>query len=194
MSQQSQYKYYKQQEEQLLNLDDSPYPTYLELLKLTKINALIQLFISAQDVRQSSKNTYCRTLRQYFSWVDQKGYDLSLVARPQIIEYKINLLNSGLSSLTIASYISYVRRFYEWCESEKIYPNVAKGVKGPKRQNKFRRQGLSPEQSQNLLSYFQERSPRDYAIISLLLRSGLRTIELIRADVSPFVTQPLRQF
>jgi integrase/recombinase XerC/integrase/recombinase XerD len=106
MSQLSLYQHYKQQEEHLLTLDDIPYPNDLKFLSLTKINELIQLFISAQDVRQSSKNTYRRTLRQYFSWVDHKGYDLSLVARPQIIEYKTDLLNSGLSAFTVCSYIS----------------------------------------------------------------------------------------
>lgn len=85
--------------------------------------------------------------------------------------------------MTVGSYISSVCRFYEWFESEKIYLNVAKGVKSPKRQNKFRKHGLTPEQSQNLLTYFQERSSRDFAIMSLLLRTGLRTIELIRADI-----------
>jgi integrase/recombinase XerD len=184
MSQLALYQHYKQQEEQLFILEDSPYPNELEDLKQTRINELIQAFISAQDVRESSKNTYRRTLKQYFSWIDRKGYDLSLVLRHQVIEYKTDLLNSGLSALTVGSYISSVRRFYEWCESVKIYFNVAKGVKSPKRQNKFRRQGLTPEQSQKLLSYFQDKSVRDFAIINLLLRTGVRTIELIRADVS----------
>jgi integrase/recombinase XerD len=153
-------------------------------IRLDRTVEIIKTFISAQDVRQSSKITYSRTLKQYFAWVDKKGYDLSCIARPQIIEFKSELSISGLSALTVGSYISSVRRFYEWCESEKIYPNVAKGVKSPKRQNKFRRQGLTPEQSQILLSYYKERSTRDYAMISLLLRTGIRTIELCWADVA----------
>lgn len=153
-------------------------------IKPKRTDEIIKAFISAQDVRESSKSTYLRTLKQYFAWIERKGYDLSRIARPQIIEFKSELLLTGLSSLTVGSYMSSVRRFYEWCESEKIYLNVAKGVKSPKRQNKFRRHGLTPEQSKNLLSYFQERSSRDFAIINLLLRTGLRTIELIRAEVS----------
>jgi integrase/recombinase XerC/integrase/recombinase XerD len=151
---------------------------------LNRTDEIIKAFISAQDVRESSKGTYQRTLKQYFAWIRRKGYDLSQVARPHIIEFKSELLILGLSALTAGSYISSVRRFYEWCESEKIYPNVAKGVKSPKRQNKFKRQGLTPEQSHMFLSYFKERSTRDYAIISLLLRTGIRTIELCRADVA----------
>jgi hypothetical protein len=84
----------------------------------TRIIELIQAYISAQDVRQSSKNTCQRNFKQYFSWIKRKGYDLSQVARQQIPEYKTDLLNSGLSALTVGSYISPGRRFYELCESE----------------------------------------------------------------------------
>jgi site-specific recombinase XerD len=68
-----------------------------------QMSDFIQAFISAQDVKQSSRNTYHRTLRQYFVWIDHKGYDLTQVARPQIIEYKTGPLNSGLSALTAGS-------------------------------------------------------------------------------------------
>jgi integrase/recombinase XerC/integrase/recombinase XerD len=120
-------------EEQLLILEDLPCPDYPQYSKLVQINELIWAFISAQDVRQSSKNTYQRTLKQYFAWINRKKYDLSQVARPQILEYKTDLLSSGMSALTVGSYISSVQRFYEWCESVKIYFNVAKDVKSPKR-------------------------------------------------------------
>jgi len=34
-----------------------------------------------------------------------------------------------MSSLTVGSYLTVVRKFYEWTEANKIYPNVAKGIK-----------------------------------------------------------------
>ncbi len=46
-----------------------------------QMSDLIKAFISAQDVKQSSKNTYHRTLKQYFVWIDHKGYNLDQVAR-----------------------------------------------------------------------------------------------------------------
>ena len=88
-----------------------------------------------------------------------------------------------MSSLTVGSYITSVRRFYEWTEANKYYPNVAKGIKTPKRKQQFRKQPLLPEQATALLSYYQDKALRDYAIVNLLLRTGLRTIEIIRANV-----------
>ena len=148
-----------------------------------RIEELVDSFIASQDVKESSKLLYRRTLKQYFNWVEDKGYLLSDIARPQIIEYKEDLLSSGMSSLTVGSYITSIRRFYEWTEANKYYPNVAKGIKTPKRKQQFKKQPLLPEQATALLNYYEDKASRDYAIVNLLLRAGLRTIEVIRANV-----------
>jgi integrase/recombinase XerC/integrase/recombinase XerD len=148
-----------------------------------RIDELVDSFIQAQDVKESSKLLYRRTLKQYFNWVNTKSYLLSEIARPQLLEYKEDLLSSGMSSLTVGSYITSVKRFYEWTEANKFYPNVAKGIKSPKRKQQFKKQPLLPEQATELLHYYQNRASRDYAIVNLLLRTGLRTIEVIRASI-----------
>ena len=148
-----------------------------------RIEELVDSFIASQDVKESSKLLYRRTLKQYFNWVEDKGYLLSEIARPQLLEYKQDLLSSDKSSLTVGSYITSVRRFYEWTEANKFYPNVAKGIKTPKRKQQFKKQPLLPAQATALLSYYQDKALRDYAIVNLLLRTGLRTIEIIRANV-----------
>lgn len=148
-----------------------------------RIEELLDSFINSQDVKQSSKELYKRTLNLYFSWIMKKGYSLSEIARPQLLEYKEELLSSGMSSLTVGSYITSVRRFYEWTESNKFYANVAKGIKNPKRKQQFKKQPLLPSQASSLLEYYAGRDPRDSAIINLLLRTGLRTVEVIRANV-----------
>ena len=148
-----------------------------------RIEELVDSFIASQDVKESSKLLYRRTLKQYFNWVEDKGYLLSEIARPQLLEYKQDLLSSDKSSLTVGSYITSVRRFYEWTEANKYYPNVAKGIKTPKRKQQFKKQPLLPAQATALLNYYQDKALRDYAIITLLLRTGLRTIEVIRASV-----------
>lgn len=143
---------------------------------------LIAAFTSSQDIKQGSRELYGRTLQQYFSWIQANGHQLTDITREQVIRYKEQLLATGKSSLTVASYINSVKRFYEWAEAYKYYPNVAKGVKAPKRKQQFRKQPLRPEQATALLNHYPAGS-RDYAIVNLLLRTGLRTIEAIRANV-----------
>ena len=144
---------------------------------------LVATFIASQDVRESSRKLYTRTLSQYFVWMEQEGKSLSLLTRQDVLEYKDYLQSQSLSSLTISSYITAVRKFYEWAEGEKLYPNIAKGVKTPRRQQAFKKQHLTDAKSKELLDHFQSLSLRDYAIVNLILRTGLRTIEVVRADI-----------
>lgn len=148
-----------------------------------RLNEIVDSFINSLDVKVSSKLLYRRTLKQFFIWVDRKSLLLSDLSRPQIIEYKESLLNAGLSSLTVGSYITSLRKFYEWTEANKYYPNIAKGIKTPVRKQQFKKQPLIPSQVTSLLSFCQSTTKRDYAIVNLLLRTGLRTVEIIRANI-----------
>lgn len=159
----------------------------IAVIQPLRTEELIEKFITSQDVRPSSKALYERTLRLYLSWLQKKNYTLSQITRAEILEYKEGLLASELSSLTVSSYITSVRKFYEWAEANKYYPNVAKGIKSPNRKQQFKKQPLLPYQATALLDYYKHRALRDYAIISLLLRTGLRTIEVIRANVEDLV-------
>lgn len=144
---------------------------------------VVGMFIASQDVRDSSRSLYTRTLSQYFLWIEKTRKVLNSLDREDILEYKDYLLSSGLSSLTISSYLVVVRKFYEWTESLRIYPNIAKGIKTPRRKQAFKKQHLTETKSKELLEYYKEKSLRDFAIVNLLLRTGLRTIEAVRADV-----------
>lgn len=141
----------------------------------------------AQDVKPSSRYTYERNIMAFFTWIDRTGRKGQGFTRETILQYKDDLLAGGHSSLTVGGYLTAVRRFFEWAESEKLYPNVAKGIKTPRRKQQFKKQPLSNQDSRALLAYYKERSLRDYAIINLLLRTGLRTVELVNADVRDIV-------
>lgn len=149
----------------------------------TDWRGLVATFVSEQDVKESSRNLYNRTLSQFFKWVEQTGRSLASMTRVDILEYKDHLQAQGLSALTIGSYIVSVRKFYEWAEANKLYPNIAKGVKTPRRVQAFKKQHLTDNKSSELLSYFESKSLRDFAIVNLILRAGLRTIEVVRADI-----------
>lgn len=144
---------------------------------------LVASFISSQDVSESSRKLYTRTLSLFFVWMERERKSLSTLSRKDVLEYKDYLQKQSLSSLTISSYITAVRKFYEWAEGEKLYPNIARGIKTPRRQQAFKKQHLTDTKSKELLEHFQNQSLRDYAIVSLILRTGLRTIEVVRANV-----------
>lgn len=157
-----------------------------QLVPARPIAKMIDAFIRSQDVKPSSRATYRRTIRIYFDWVEKRRLDLGSITRAHILQYKDSLLADGLSSLTVGSYLVVVRKFYEWAEASKLYPNVARGVKTPRRKQAFRKEALSPGQATKLLDHFRgrgEEGARDYALVNLLLRTGLRTIEVMNANI-----------
>ena len=143
----------------------------------------VALFIASQDVKESSRNLYARTTKLFFEWVEEQGKSLETLTRLDILEFKDDLFKRNLSALTIGSYLTAIRKFYEWAEAEKIYPNIAKGVKTPARKQAFKKQHLTEEKCGELLQHFNTLSLRDFAIVNLILRTGLRTIEVVRANV-----------
>lgn len=149
----------------------------------TNWRGLVATFVASQDVKQSSRDLYNRTLSQFFKWVEETGRQLPNLSRVDILDYKDHLSQEGLSALTIGSYIVAVRKFYEWAEANKLYPNIARNIKTPRRVQSFKKQHLSDTKSAELLSYFEEKSLRDYCIVNLILRTGLRTIEVVRLNI-----------
>lgn len=148
-----------------------------------KWETVLASFVASQDVAESSRLLYTRTLKLFFEWVAEAGKDVASLTRTDILEYKDALFAKKLTSLSVASYLTSLRKFYEWAESEKLYPNIAKGVKTPRRVQAFKKQHLTDDKSKELLDHFHELSLRDYAIVNLILRTGLRTIEVVRADI-----------
>ena len=147
------------------------------------ISAVVSAFAISQDVKTSTRELYRRTLSTFFDWVRETGRTITALSVVDLIQYKDELLNAGKSTLTVASYINSIRRFYEWAEANKYYPNIGKGVHAPKRRQQFRKQPLTVAQVGDLLRHEKEQTPRDYALINLIVRTGLRCIEVVRADV-----------
>ena len=149
-----------------------------------EIQNLTRAFLNGLDVKESSRGLYARTLRQFFTWIGETGRSLSSMTKADITDYKTHLETGlKLSPLTVGSYIVSLRKFYEWAEAEKLYPNIAKGIKTPPRTQTFEKEYLSEEKSRELLSHYEGLSLRDFAIVNLMLRTGLRTIEVSRAEI-----------
>ena len=151
--------------------------------KIHNIESMLSTFLLSQDIKQSSRDLYKRTLKLFFRWVEENGLELSKLTIADIIRYKEDALANAKSSLTVGSYLTAIRKFYEYLEANKIYPNIARGVKTPKRVQEFKKLALTPDQCKDLLHYLESKRKRDYAIVNLLLRTGLRTIEVKRALV-----------
>lgn len=160
-------------------------------------DAVVDMFLEQYDARDSSIALYRRALRQFFAWAQRTGRSTQYMTQADIVAYKKGLLDGTAipdtktgkpqpkSALTAASYLNAVKIFYTWLHNNNAtITNIAAGVDMPQRENKFERQPLTPQQAAQLLANVKQNgSARDYAIVSLLLHTGMRTIEAIRADI-----------
>lgn len=152
----------------------------------------VEVWAAQLDCKDSSRRLYKRTIMQFFSWVEHSGRMLAGLTRADIIAYRDGLINGTAaadgqpkSTLTAASYLTSVKLFYKWLHAQQgIITNIADGVKMPKRVKRFEREPLTTAQVRQLLDEAATTaSPRDKAILNLLLRTGMRTIEVVRADI-----------
>jgi len=147
-----------------------------------KIN-IIEMYLASIDVKPKTKETYRRALKRFMEWLR----DNSIIQpnRADILAYK-GYLMANFTACTVSSYLTAVKGLYIYLEAEKISPNIANGIKGAKHQQGFKKDPLTVEQAKNVLIEIDTKDItglRDYAIINLLIRTGLRTIEIERANI-----------
>jgi len=150
------------------------------------ISQLIRQFLSDQDVSDQSRALYSRVIRIWFRYLQASGIDYNSVRREHVIQYKQHLIRSGKSQLTVDNYITVVKLFYRWASGRGYFQNIAEGIKKSRRYKGFRKLTISREKMSELIhspDITKEKGKRDKAIITLLAKRGLRTIEVSRANV-----------
>lgn len=132
--------------------------------------------------------TYTRAIRQFWKWVHEKG--IIQPTKEDIRAYREELKIDHKPS-TVQSYIMALKQFFKWTEDEGIYPNIAKNVKGAKLDTEHKKDELTTAQVKKLIGSIDRTSltgKRDYAMITLMVTTGMRTIEVERADIQDLRT------
>lgn len=166
-----------------------PRETEILLQEAPSLASLVAQFLAEQDIQPASRATYSRSLKRFFTWLETSGRmeALSELKREDILAYREELVSSGLSSYSVSSYLTVTRKLFTWLESKRIFPNIARDIKGMKKPRGFRKDCLTPEQLQKALKAMDAsrlEGLRDFAFFNLVARTGLRTIEASKAVVA----------
>ena len=89
---------------------------------------LLSAFLDSQDIRQTSRETYYWGMVTYFRWMEIHGKIMKAMTPADVMSFKNYMIKEKLSPLTIASYLTAVRRFYAWTENTMLYPNIARSL------------------------------------------------------------------
>lgn len=173
------------------------------------IDQVIEAFMQSIDASETTRTTYRKAITIFMDWIGESGRSLNTMTPPDIIAYKDSLLDQSKSAMTVNLYLSVVRRFYKWTKFSNLYPNIADGIASVRTNRKtFRKMHLEDEEGALLLEHEAQVKPvsgslgilsdrlkesekviarRNFAMVNLMLRTGLRTIEVSRADVGDIV-------
>ncbi len=145
---------------------------------------IIDDFINNLDTARTTKEAYKKGVMAFIGWCNENN--ISEVKHVDLIRYKEDLINQNKKASTISMYITAIKKLYKYLET-KGFKNIASDLKGAKQKRSYTKDPLTLEQAKELLNSIDrttKEGKRNYALIHLLLTTGLRTIEIERANVS----------
>jgi integrase/recombinase XerC len=141
------------------------------------------------DVKEKTVETYRKALKRLFHYFMENR--ITRPIRSDLIAFR-DELKATCKASTVKTYLTATRLFFRWLEQEGIYKNVADKIKGAKVEHGHKKDALTIDQVKDVIDTFKESddstAKRDYAIFVLMVTCGLRTIEVVRADIEDLRT------
>lgn len=160
-----------------------------EITAATEITErLYKDWIEYIDAAPKTVETYTKAIKQFFKYLAEN--DIHRPERQDILAYREHL-KAKYKPTTVQSYLAAVKLFFQWTNQQRIYPNIAERVKGAKLDTEHKKDYLTSKQAARLLTTVNRsnlKGLRDYAILSLMVTTGLRTISIIRANIEDIRT------
>ena len=143
---------------------------------------VLEDFKNNLDATPRTKETYIKGVKVFLQWCNDN--DIKEVNHATLIQYKEDLMETKKAS-TISMYMTALKKLYKYLETKGI-KNIASDLKGAKQKRNYSKDPLTLDQAKDLLNSIDRTTnegKRNYALIHLLLTTGLRTIEIERANV-----------
>lgn len=160
-----------------------------ELVARQELNGeLFSRWTSYIDASPKTIDTYSKAIKQFFIYLQDNG--ISQPQREDIVAYR-EYLKEDHKPTTVQSYLAAVKLFFKWTEQEGFYQNIADRVKGAKIDTEHKKDYLTTKQVNKLLGAIDRstlKGKRDYAMLSVMVTTGLRTISIINANIEDIRT------
>ena len=140
------------------------------------------------DNSPATVKTYLSCVRRFVSWIEER--EINTVDYETVVIYK-NQLKETMKAKAINTHLTAIKDFFKFIE-RKGGQNVAKAVKKERVNNDFVRDSLTTEQVQQILNHIDtsdENGARAYAMFRLMVQTGLRECEIVRADIDDIKTK-----
>ena len=154
----------------------------------TITDQLLNEYEQQLDNSDATVKTYMSCIKRFVSWINER--EITTVDYDTIVIYK-NHLRETMKAKAINTHLTAIKDLFKFIE-RKGGRNVAKGIKKERVSNDFVRDSLTTEQVQQILNSIDtstENGARAYAMFRLMVQTGLRECEIVRADISDIKTK-----
>ena len=156
---------------------------------MTTINLKNEIdnYVDTLDRKEITKSSYRSILLRWANYLKSKR--IYSPNKRDVIAYKEKIAKSA-GSASIQKTIVVLRGFYKYLKLSGKYDDITYGVRGAKVEKTFKKNPLEIDEIMKLISKAKEESTisishlRNYVIIVLMVTTGMRTIEVVRANIN----------
>ena len=155
----------------------------------TEINKdLLKGYERQMDTSNATKKTYLNCINKFLNWIDENN--ITYCTYETLIDYK-NDLRMKYKTKALNTHLVAIKDFFKYLE-RKGFNNVAKGIKKERTSEEFSKDCLTLEQVKQILNSIDINTlngARANALFRLLIGTGLRECEVVRADINDLTTK-----
>lgn len=147
-------------------------------LTLSTLQGYEESFIDYLDVDDLTLTTYKVGIENFMIYL--KENNISFPTREDIISYR-NHLRETYQDNTVNSYMTSLRRLFKYLSVKGIYEDLTIDIKGARHSSTPKKQVLTQQQAIDIYNSLTDL--RERCLYSLLISTGLRGIEVARANI-----------
>ncbi len=164
------------------------------MIKIHPLEGLIKQYLEEKDITPGTKDLFQTILKQYLHYLSEN--DILYAHTEDVLQFREINLQRGCSSRWVYHQISVLKGLYRFLSLHQvrlgidpIYAfNIMEPIKNEPFVSKKTKPILSAVEAKQLLLYLKDHRRytwhyRDYAMIYLMITSGLRSIEIRRARI-----------
>lgn len=165
------------------------------MIKVHPLESIIEIYLENLEILETTKQTYRVHLHQFIEYLKERN-----IWKPQsldVIKFKKDALKRQETTKTVALRLIVIKGLYRWLSENYLFygwdvsysVDIGRTVKYPRISKTFRKEPLTLEEVRRLLEVAkQDRTTiwgyRNYAIILLMVSTGIRGVEVTRARKS----------
>jgi integrase/recombinase XerC/integrase/recombinase XerD len=152
-------------------------------------------FLQQHDVSLISRRQYLSNLKQLINWLRDNNRSERHITKIDIIDFKRDMQKQGRTAATVANYLTTFKVFFRYLQDLGLMSDIMYGIKYPKKDKTYKKLPFSDDEVYKLMQTVMQTKNkiirlRDYAMINLMLLTGMRTIEVSRIRVKDIKTLP----